>query len=151
MSGEFLKRKSQAENSWSGSHMTTIIQNFTLVSLTSSVMSHSVRLPFRAAVPSLPMHLSPYTLVFLSTHLPTHSSPCVLVSLCTRLPMYSSYRYIRVPAERTFRLGIYLRSSTCRDVILDYRSTRRGSWAVGWTQLTLFPCLVVSLIISRLE
>ena len=71
----------------SGSHVTTIIQNFTLVSLTSSVTPHPAGLPLGAAIPSLP----------------THSSPYALVSLRTRLPTHSSYRYVRVPAGRTFR------------------------------------------------
>ena len=42
-----------AESSQSGSHMTTIIQNFTLVSLTSIIMPHSVWLLFRASGPLL--------------------------------------------------------------------------------------------------
>ena len=86
MSGEFR----------SGSYVTTIIQNFTLVSLTSSVMPHPAGLSLGAAVPSLLMYLSPYA----------------LVSLRTRLPTHSSYRYVRVPAGKTFRLSIYLRLST---------------------------------------
>ena len=72
--------------------MITIIQNFTLVSLTSSVTPHPAGLPLGAAVPSL-----------LHTCLPTHSSPYTLVSLRTRLPTHSSYCYICVPAGRTFR------------------------------------------------
>ena len=81
-------------------------------------------------------------------------SPYTLDSLRTRLPMHLSHHYVYIPTGRIFRLGIYLRSSTCRGmqfVILDRRSTRRGSWAVGWTQLTLLPCVVVSLVISRPE
>ena len=61
-----------------------------------------------------PTHSSPYALISLCTCLPTHLSPYTLVSLRTRLPTYLSYHYVRVPAERTFRLGIYLKSSTCR-------------------------------------
>ena len=72
--------------------MTTIIQNFTLVGLTSSVTPHSAGLPLGAAVPSL-----------LRTRLPTHSSLYALVSLRTSLPTHSSYRYVCVPAGRTFR------------------------------------------------
>ena len=67
--------------------MTIIIQNFILVSLTSNVTLHPVELPLRAAVLSLPTHLSSYALVSLRTRLPTHSSPYALVSLCTRLLM----------------------------------------------------------------
>ena len=66
-SGEFLKRKSQAEKSRSGSHVTTIIQDFTLVSLTSSVMPHLAGLPLEATVPSLFTHSFPYALVSLRT------------------------------------------------------------------------------------
>ena len=74
-----------------------------------------------------------------------------LLSLHTCLPTHLSHRYICVPTGRSFRLGIYLRLSTFRDmqfVILDCRSTRRGSWAVGWTQSTLLPYVIVSLTIS---
>ena len=94
-SGEFLKQKSQVEKCQSGSHVTTIIQDFTLVSLISSVTPHPAELPLGAAVPSLLcthllMHLSHYALVSLCTRLPMHSSPYTLVSLRTRLPTYSS-------------------------------------------------------------
>ena len=54
--------------------MTTITQNFTLVSLTSIVTPYLVEFPLRAAVPSLPTHLSPYTLVLLRTCLLTYST-----------------------------------------------------------------------------
>ena len=79
------------------------------------------------------------------TFFPTHSSPYALISLRTRLTVTSVYQ----PEEHF--VGIYLRSSTCRGVILDRRSTRRGSWAVGWTQSTLLPCVVVSLVSSQPE
>ena len=62
------------ESPRSGSHVTTIIQNFTLVSLTSIVTPYPVELPLGAAVPSLPTHSSPYALVSLRTRLPTHST-----------------------------------------------------------------------------
>ena len=90
-SGEFLKQKSRAEKSQSGNHVTTIIQDFTLVSLTSSVTPDPAGLLLGAAVSSLSTHSSP-----------THSSPYALISLRTRLPMHSSYRYVRVPAGKTF-------------------------------------------------
>ena len=67
--------------------MTTIIQNFTLVSLTSTITPHPVELPLGAAVLSLPTHSSPYALVSLRTRLPTHSSLYALnfapLRLCT--------------------------------------------------------------------
>ena len=79
-------------------------------------------------------------------------SPYALVSLRTCLSMHSTlHRYVCVPAGKRFRLSIYLRSFTCRSmqfVILDRRSTRWGSWAVGWMQSTLLPCMIVSLVIS---
>ena len=90
-------------------------------------------------------------LLSLHTCLPMHLSPYALVSLYTCLPTHSSYRQVRVSAGRIFRLSIYLRSSTCQGVILDCHSTRQGSWAVSWTQLTLFSFMIVSLVISQPE
>ena len=118
--------------------MTTIIQNFTLVSLNSYVTPHLVGLPLGAAILSL-----------LHTRLFTHSSPYVLISLRICLPTHSSYRYVCVPAGRIFRLGIYLRLFTCWSIILDCHSTRQGRWVVDWMQLTLFLCVIVSLVISQ--
>ena len=150
----------QVESSWSGSYKRRVLKRklrdnnhpeLTLVSLTSSVTPQPVGLPLGAVVPSLSIHLSPYALVSLRTHLSTHLSPYILVSLCTRLFMYSFYCYVHIPAGRTFRLGIYLKLSTCRGVIFDCCSMQRGSSAVGWTQSTLLPCVVVSLASSRLE
>ena len=94
-SGEFLKRKLRAEKSQSGSYVITIIQDFTLVSLTPSVTPHPTGLPLGAAIPSLlrtrlPTHLSPYALISLHTCLSTYSSPYALVFLRTCLPTHSS-------------------------------------------------------------
>ena len=91
---------------------------------------------------------SPYALVSLRTCFPTHSSFYALVSLWTWLFMMA-----RKDGKEGWqrRINIYLRSSTCRGmqfVILDCRSTGRGSWAVSWTQLILLSCVVVSLVIS---
>ena len=133
-SGKFLKRKSRAEKSQSGSHVTTIIMDFILISLTSSITPHPAGLPLGAAVPSL-----------LRTRLLTHLSPYTLVSLHTRLTVMSLHQ----PEEHS--VGIYLRSSTYWGVILNRCSTWQGSWAVGWTQLTLLPCVVVSLVSSQPE
>ena len=55
----------RAERFQSGSHVTTNIQNFTLVSLSSIMMPHLVKLPSRAAVPSLPTYSTSYALVSL--------------------------------------------------------------------------------------
>ena len=49
--------------------MTTIIQDFTLVSLNSNIMLYPVELSLGAVVLSLSMHLSPYVLVSLRTQL----------------------------------------------------------------------------------
>ena len=124
-----------AESFWSGSHIIIIIQNFTLISMISSVTLQSVGLPFGAAVLSLLIYLSFY----------------IRDSLHTCLPMHWSHRYVYIPIGRRFRLGTYLRLSTCRGmqfVILDHCNMRQGSWAVGWMQLTLFLCVVVNLVIS---
>ena len=88
------------KSSQSRSHMTTIIQNLILISLTSSMTSHPVGLLLGAAVPSLPMHSTLY----------------VLISLYTCLPMQSSHHYVYVLAGTTSCLGIYLRLSTCRSI-----------------------------------
>ena len=49
-----------AESFRSGSHVTTIIQNFTLVSLASTAMSHLAELLFGAMAPSHLTHLTTY-------------------------------------------------------------------------------------------
>ena len=124
-----------AKSSQSKSHITTIIQNFTLVSLTSTVTLHLVGLLLRAMVPSLPMYSSSYIFDSLRTHFPAHLS----------------HRYINVSTGRIFCLGIFVRSSTCSSIqfaILDCWSTWQKSWVVGWIQLTLLSCVVVSLVIS---
>ena len=54
----------EAKNFQSRSYMTTIIQNFTLISLTSTVTLQPVGLSLRAAVLSLPIYLTPYALDF---------------------------------------------------------------------------------------
>ena len=62
----------RAESFWncqSKSHITTIIQNFILVSLTFTMTPHPVGLPFEAVILSLPMYLTFYALVSLCTHL----------------------------------------------------------------------------------
>ena len=113
-SGKFLKWKSQTESSQSGSHMITIIQNFILVSLTSSMTPHLVGLPLGVAVTSLLTHLFPYA----------------LISLRTCLLMHLSYCYICIPAGKTFCLGIYLRSSTCQNhlQLSQYATKKLSCW-----------------------
>ena len=89
-----------AESFQSRINLTTIIQNFTLVSLTFTMTPHPIGLPLGGLVFSLSTNSSPYT----------------LDSLYTYLPIYLSYRYICLLSKKTFRLSIYLRSSTCRDM-----------------------------------
>ena len=50
------------ESFWSGSHMIIIIQNFSLVSLTSTTMPHLVGLSFGAMIPFHPTHFTTSTL-----------------------------------------------------------------------------------------
>ena len=50
----------KAESSWSRSHVTTIIQNFTLVNLTSTAMPHPAGLLFKTMVLSHLTHLTTY-------------------------------------------------------------------------------------------
>ena len=52
------------KNSRNGSYMTTIIQKFTLVSFTTTVIPYLVGLSLKAAVLSIPIHLSFYALDF---------------------------------------------------------------------------------------
>ena len=49
-----------AKSSRSGNHMTTIIQDFLLISLTSTTMPHPTGLSFRAMVPFHPTYLTTY-------------------------------------------------------------------------------------------
>ena len=125
-----------AESFWSGSYMTTIIQNFTLVSLISTMTPYPVEFLLGATISSLL----------------THSTFYVLDSLYTCLPMYSSFQhYVFILVKKIFRLSIYLRSSTCQGmqfVIFNCRSIWQKNWATGWTQSTLLLYVVVSLVIS---
>ena len=52
------------KSSQSGSYVTTIIQNFILVSLASTTMHHPAGLPFRAMIPSHPMHSTIYLILY---------------------------------------------------------------------------------------
>ena len=116
--------------------MTTIIQKLTLDNLTSTVTLYLIGHLLGAAVPSLPTPLTPYT----------------FDSLCTCLLMHlTSHHYICEPAEKTFRLSIYLRLFTywgIQFVIFDCQSIWRRNWTVGWTQSTLLFYVIVSSVIS---
>ena len=82
----------RAESSQSGSHITTIIQNFTLVSLTFIVTPHPVELSLGAAVPSLPTYLSFYTLNFLPLRLYTSRNfPLGYLSRIVHLSRHAVY------------------------------------------------------------
>ena len=92
-----------SRSSRSGSYMKTSIQNFTLVSLTSTVTPHPVGLPFGTAVPSPPMHSYSYALV----------SPLRLCTSRKNIPL----RYLSEIVD-LLRYTI---------VILDCRNTRQRS------------------------
>ena len=74
-------------------------------------------------------------------------SPYALVSLRTRLPTHSSYRYVRVPAGRTFRryLSEIVHLSRRHPQSSQY-AARKLSCRLDATDL--LPCVVVSLVIS---
>ena len=112
----------RAESFQSESHVTTIIQNFILVNLTSTTTLHWVWLSFGASGPLLDLRTR------------------LLLTLHTQASMYK--------AGRIFRLGIY-RLSTCQDMKLDHpwASPSGKEWPVGWTQPDLLLCVVVSLVI----
>ena len=114
-SGEFLKRKSR-NNNYPKLHPSQFDLLRNASPSRAPIWSRNTFSPYTLVSlhTRLPTHLSLYALIFLRTCLPTYSSPYTLVSLHTRLSTHSSYRYIRIPAGSTFRLGIYLRSSTCR-------------------------------------
>ena len=120
-----------AESSWSGSYVTTIIQNFTLVSLTSTTMPHRVKLSFGASG--------------------------LLPDLRTRLLLTLRIQPLTVYATELaghlcgiIRSDIIRRSSTCQGMRLDHLWTLLSGkkWLVGWTQQDLLPYTVVSLVIS---
>ena len=113
----------EAKNFQNGSHVTTIIQNFTLISLTSSVISHPVKLLLGAAVFSHPMYLDFY--VFDSS---------------------SFY----VTAGKTFCLGIYLKLFTFQGMQLlsSIIIINNEELSCGLDVINLLPCIIVSLIVS---
>ena len=113
----------RAKSSQSGSHVTTIIQNFTLVSLTSTTTSHLVCLLFGVLGPLLDLCTR---LLPLRTQL--------LLTLRTRASMYK--------AERIFRLGI-CRLSTCQGMRLDHPRASLNEWRgeTGWLDAARPPPL----------
>ena len=119
------------ESSQSGGHMTTIIQKFTLVNLTSTITPHWVWLLFGAS--GLLLHLCTQPLFTL------HTRPLTVYAI-----------ELGEHLRGMFRFGIICRSSTCRGMRLDHpRTSLSGEERlVGWTQLDLLLCTVVSRIIS---
>ena len=115
--------------------MTTIIQNFTLVSLNFTITPHQVWLPFEASGPLLDL----CTRLF---HLYTQ-----LLLLCTRLLLTLRTQASMYKTGRIFCLGI-CRLSTCQGMRLDYpwALPSNKEWPVGWTQPDLFPCIDVGLV-----
>ena len=112
-----------AESSKSESHVIIIIQNFTLISLSSTATLHPVGLPFGTMVPSHLMHLTTYTRL---------------------LTVYIIRRYFRL-----WKLSIFpLLIKEWDDFFLSI--TRwRGVWAVGWMQLSsLLSCTDINLVIG---
>ena len=80
----------RAESSQSGSHVITIIQNFTLVSLASTATPHPAGLPFGAIAPSHPTHSTTYSTSYCLRSrkvFPTVGTICVL-------PTYRGMRII---------------------------------------------------------
>ena len=120
-----------AESSQSGSHMTTIIQNFTLVGLTSTITTYRVWLPFGALGLLLDLRTQPLLIL--------HTWPLIVNAI--ELAGYLC---------RMFRSGIICKSSTCWDMRLDHPWTSLSGkeQLVGWTQPDLFFCVVISLVIS---
>ena len=120
----------RVESFRSGSHMTTVIQNFTLVSLTSITISHWVWLQFGTSglfldlctQLLLTLHIQPFTVY--ATELARHIYGMIHSSIIYKL-------------------------STCRGIRLNHPQTSLSGeeWPVGWTQPDLFPCAVVSLVI----
>ena len=123
--------------------MTTIIQNFTLVSLISTVTPHPVKLPLGAVVPSLSMHSSPYALVFLRTCFPSHSSPYVLNFLWWRGKIAKKDDE-EGPAPVWDCPLVKVCSLSSSIVTVSDEEVE----AVGWMQSTLLPCVVVSFVIG---
>ena len=142
------RRVSEAEvmsgKSWSRSHVTTIIQNFILVSLTSFVAPHPAGLTLGAVVPSFPTHLFSYAFVSLYTHLLTHSSLYTLVlSLrpCTNrenIPLRYVSEIVHLSSHHSQSSQYATRKLSCRLDAIDalplcgsqprHQSTRVTGW-----------------------
>ena len=97
----------KAKSFRSGSHVTSIIQNFTLVSLTSTITPCRVWLPFGALVPLFDLRTQ---LLYLRTW---------LLFLCTQLLLILHTWASIYKAGRIFYLGI-CRLSTCQGMRLDH-------------------------------
>ena len=113
-----------AESSQSRSHVTIIIQNFTLVSLTFTTMPHRVWLPFGAL--GLFLDIRTWLLFTLRTWLLTIYAIELAGYLCGMI-----------------RSGIICRSSTCQGMRLDHPRTSLSKWrgATGRLDATRPPPL----------
>ena len=119
------------KSSQRGGYMITIIQNFILVSSTSTIIPHPDWLSFGALYPLLDLCTWP------------------LLTLCTR-PLTAYVTDLAGYLCKMFRSGIICRLSTCRGIRLDHlwMSFNGKEQLVGWTQSDLFSWAVVSLVIS---
>ena len=121
----------RAESSQSECHVTKIIQNFTLVSLTFTTMPHRVWLPFGA----LDLFLDQGTQLFFTLH--TQPLTIYVTELAGHLC-------------GMIRSGIICRLYTCWGMRLDHpqMSLSGEERPVSWTQPDLLSCAVISLVIS---
>ena len=120
-----------AESSQSGGHVTTIIQNITLVSLNSTTMPYWVWLLFGVSGPLLDLRTRPLLIL--------RTQPLTVYAIELAGHLYGM-----------FHSGIICRSFTCQGMRLDHHRTSLcgKERPVGWTQPDLLLCTVVSLVIS---
>ena len=120
-----------AESFQSRSHITAIIQNFTLVSLTSTVMPHPVKLPFGAAVPSHPTNLTPM-----------YSTSYYLYHRAGRASIYKSEG---IPGYGIYLCFVHLSRN---EAYHPQASLDDKKWVVNWMQPDLLFCEDVNLVIG---
>ena len=98
----------RVESFRSGSYMIIIIQNFTLVSLTSIIIPHLVGLPLGAAVSSFPTHSSLYALNVLP------------------LRLYISQK--NIPFRYLFEIVYLLQRTVCHPQSSHYVAKKLNCW-----------------------
>ena len=126
--------------------MTTIIQDFTLVNLTSSLVSltstmisQPVGLLLGAEVPSLPTYLTYYTLVSLCTQLFMHSSLYIFDFLL--LCLYTHRK--NIPLKYLFEIIYLSRHTVCYLRLSQYMARKFSCWLDAINALPLCgsqPC-----------